>query len=92
MVSISTSGNAETAAFAVLLQKGFSVQSSALLGEPLLVAEKDEQEYRGQSALEILGLISVIEARGENWHPVDPEVDQLVQFLDEFYKNTTAGD
>lgn len=82
MASISSAGNIETVAFAILRQKGFALRTLTMGEEqdPLLIAENEEHDFRGHSAIEVLGLLAVHEARGENRHPTDEEVYQCVRF------------
>lgn len=80
MVTISAAGNAETAALSVLLHRGFSLEVLQNAPEPVLIARDGVHEVRGGSAIEVLGLVSVLEARGEDWGPNDDEVEQCVRF------------
>lgn len=80
MTTISAAGNAETAALSVLLKRGFNLQVLQVEPEPVLIARSGVHEFRGGSAIEVLGLVYVLEARGEDWGPNEDEVAQSVRF------------
>lgn len=75
MVKLSTADNVEATASIVLREKGFDLHviDVAAGKPPLLVARDKDHEFRAHSALEILGLLAVFEARGEDWQPADDE-------------------
>lgn len=82
MVHIGAAGNADTAAYAVLLEQGFIMEARQLSRdeEPIYVAKRGSDSFTGGGPLEILGLIFLYQARGANWMPTDEEVDRFTEF------------
>jgi|GEM_PF-3159050 len=90
MIKLSTADAVETTAYAVLREKGFGLHVVDM-GENktrLIVAKDEKHEFRGHSALEILGLLAVIEARGEDWQPTEDEEHHRTKFWDASYNDT----
>ncbi len=86
MVKLSAAENVETTAYAVLRQQGFelSVVDMGAGKTPFLIAKDKDHEFRGHSALEILGLMAVYQARGEDWHPTDEDEHHRTKYWDAF--------
>ena len=84
MTKIASAGNSDTAAYAVLLSKGYAVQilkkSDGKTG--WFAAQKDGCEFIGDTPIETLGLIAMFEFRGEDWKPTDLEVTALTELED----------
>lgn len=81
MTKIASAGNSDTAAFAVLLSKGYTVQIRKKSDgkDGWFVAQKDGSEFIGDTPLETLGLIAMFEFRGEDWKPTDQEVVAITE-------------
>ncbi|MCX2722161.1 hypothetical protein [Roseibium salinum] len=84
MAKISTAEHVESTAYALLRQQGFTLHAieSGAGSTPLLVASNQEHEFRGHSALEILGLIAVFQAYGEDWHPTEDDAEHRFKYWD----------
>ena len=82
MARISSAGNSDTAAFAVLWEQGYelTVIAGSNSSDALLVATKDDHTFSGYTPLEVLGLVAMFQARGENWKPTDEEVERRTKF------------
>ncbi len=83
MVKIAIAGNSETAAYAVLWELGYELGGVRYSENTGLVAKKGNDEFLGESAIEILGLIAMLQARGKNWKPTEEEVDRVTKFENE---------
>ncbi|MHA7772043.1 hypothetical protein [Roseibium sp. M-1] len=90
MIKLSTADNIETTAFAVLREQGFELHVVDMGGDRtrLIVATDGNHELRGHSALEILGLLAVFQARGADWQPTEDEVHTRTKFWDASYNDT----
>lgn len=88
MVTLSSAANAETAATAVLWDQGYELRLIRMGEEraTLLRAQNGHDEFVAESALEILGLVALYKARGENWQPTDEEVARCIEL-----ENGNAG-
>lgn len=81
MTKIASAGNSDTAAYAVLLSKGYIVEIRKKSDDKTVwfVAQKDGSEFIGDTPIETLGLIAMFEFRGEDWKPTDLEVTALTE-------------
>ncbi|MGH8080901.1 MAG: hypothetical protein ACREP7_10015 [Lysobacter sp.] len=70
-------GNTLAPAYSALLKKGYTVErgSDALGG---CSASKNGYSYAAENPVELLGLIAMIELRGESWQASDREVDAFL--------------
>ncbi len=75
-----TAGSTLTPAYLAIREKGFTVTGEAGAVD-LMVAKKGGDTYVAEGPLELLGLIAMVEMRGENWSATDDEIDD---FLTEF--------
>ncbi len=84
MAKLSTADNVEATASTVLREKGFELHviDVAAGKPPLLVARDKDHEFRAHSALEILGLLAVFEARGDDWQPSEEDEHHRTKFWD----------
>jgi hypothetical protein len=64
--------NVEVPAYLVLSQKDYTVTAP---GNDSWYAEKDGLRFQAESLIELLGLVSMYEARGGNWAATDQEID-----------------
>lgn len=90
MIKLSTADTVETTAFAVLRERGFDLRVVDMGADKtrLIVASDGKHEFRGHSALEILGLLAVYQARGEDWHPTEDDMHHRTKFWDASYNDT----
>ncbi len=77
---IVAAGNTLAPALAELIKLGFSVSGvvASPSGESFFRAEKVGLVLDGRDTLELLGLATLAERRGEDWAPCDSEVDALL--------------
>jgi hypothetical protein len=66
--------NVMTPAYLTILSKGYSVTQSG----DLMVAEREGSSFAAVSPVALLGLITMIEARGERWQATACEIDEFV--------------
>jgi hypothetical protein len=76
-MKLSSAGNVLTPAYLVLLAKGYEVTLSDHLHS--WIATKGADAFVGNSTIELLGLISVAESRGDNWRASDEEIMAFLQ-------------
>lgn len=68
-------GNVEVPAYLVLSQKAYIVTAP---GNEGWCAEKDGLRFQAESLVELLGLVSMYEARGPNWAALDEEIEDFL--------------
>lgn len=76
---IAAAGNTEAPAYLVLVSKGFDVQRHHA-GEPdaeTWIATKGTLSLQADGLLELLGLIALHDARGDDWPASDAELDSF---------------
>jgi hypothetical protein len=76
-VNLSSAANVVTPAYLVLLAKGYEVSLSGPLQQ--WIATKGEDTFVGDSTIELLGLISIAETRGNDWRASDDEIMAFLQ-------------
>jgi hypothetical protein len=75
-----TAGNVEVPAYLVLLEKGYTVTVEEGSTSPSSwLGVKNEQRYRADSLVELLGLVSMVEVRGAAWQASDNDIDAFLQ-------------
>jgi len=82
MARIVSAGNTEVPAYLVLVSKGFAVRNEPELNDDqkeCWFAEKAGDQFVGDSPLQLLGLVAMHEARGQEWMASDAEVDAFLQ-------------
>lgn len=67
--------NVEVPAYLVLSQKAYIVTGP---GNDGWHAEKDGMSFQAESLIELLGLVSMYEARGPKWAAADQEIDDFL--------------
>lgn len=82
VAKIASAANADTAAFAVLWAQGYELEIRRISDHEYLVAKKGDDEFLGETALVVLGLIAMFESRGRDWTPTDREVNRVIEFED----------
>ncbi|WP_152669937.1 hypothetical protein [Lysobacter capsici] len=77
---IAMAGNTLAPAYSALLQKGYTVERHPELPD-CCVASKNGYSFLADNPVELLGLIAMIEVRGEAWQASDREVEDFLQHL-----------
>lgn len=73
---LSATGNTEPPAFELIKALGFTVSKN----DDIWKAENEKALFFAASPLELLGLITLYNAKGENWRVSDEKVDAFVRF------------
>ncbi|MCS0628855.1 hypothetical protein NX786_05870 [Telluria mixta] len=71
--------NVEVPAYLVLTQKTYTVTAP---GNDGWYAEKDGLRFQAENLIELLGLVSMYEARGPNWAAADQEINDFLAKYD----------
>lgn len=74
-LKIAGAGNVEAPAWSVLIARGYRVQA----GPRGLIANGPMGTFESDGALSLLGLVALAEARGQQWHATDAEIDAFLQ-------------
>ena len=82
-IKISNAANTMTPAWLVLLEKGFEISKSTIGGTLYFVPTKEDCTFLADDPVTVLGLISLFEARGEDWKASDPEIDAFMAFVED---------
>ncbi|MGO1071589.1 hypothetical protein [Lysobacter sp. CA199] len=77
---VAMAGNTLAPAYSVLLKKGYAVERHPDLSG-WCCASKDGYSFLAENPVELLGLIAMLEVRGEAWQASDREVGQFLQQL-----------
>jgi hypothetical protein len=72
--------NVEVSAYLVLSQKAYTVTAP---GNDGWYAEKDGMRFQAESLIELLGLVSMYEARGPKWAAADQDIDDFLAKYDQ---------
>jgi hypothetical protein len=80
---VTNAGNTVVPAVLAIQEKGFAVrcERSDLQTDETWYAETEDLRFSASDPLSLLGLITMVEARGENWEAQDSEIER---FLNEF--------
>jgi len=78
MTKVNAAGNVDVPAYLVLCDKGYEVQWD---GADHWTASKGESQFAGEGPIELLGVVSMYEHRGEQWQAPDDAIDR---FLEQF--------
>ncbi len=73
---LSSTGNTEPPAFFQLLEMGFELSKF----QDFYIAQNPDVEFVANSPLELLGLVALYNAKGENWRVSDEQIDQFLEF------------
>jgi hypothetical protein len=87
-VKIGFAGNTFNPALHVIEKKGFLLglyESESDQNSYLIWARKDNCEFVSSNPVELLGLISMWENRGDEWKEKEGEKDILEDLLDEYF-------
>lgn len=78
-MEIAAAGNTEVPAYLALVDLGFKISVRNLeKGAQIWTAAKNDLQVSGESPLELLALIKLIECRGENWKASDDEINDFL--------------
>ena len=73
---MASAGNTEPPAFFLLKELGFELSKY----QDFYIAQNPEVEFVANSPLELLGLVVLYNAKGENWRASDEQIDQFIEF------------
>lgn len=76
MANIVAAGNVEIPAYLVLVDKGYDVRFD---GRGTWTASKDGSTFSGDGPIEVLGVVSIFESRGEDWKASDQAIDEFLE-------------
>ncbi len=71
---LTDAANIMTPAYLAILSKGFNVSLSG----DLMIAQKEGQSFSADGPVAFLGLIAMVEIRGETWQTADNEIGEFV--------------
>lgn len=77
-------GSTDYLALLALMAKGYELLEDLSVEPDLIaVAEKDQRRFRGSSWMEVLGLITLLELRGDQWRLRDdePQPDETLRLI-----------
>ncbi len=73
-------GNVEVPAYLALKSLGFSISvKHKSETEKIWAAENQHHEFIGNSPLELLALVKLLEVRGSEWQATDSQIDDFVK-------------
>lgn len=78
---IANAANTLVPALLALRQKGFTVCQKPTEGMDAWVAIRDSRSFVADAPVSLLGLVAMVEIRGDNWMASDEEIDR---YLTEF--------
>ncbi len=85
-LQVFNAGNTQTPAYLVLKEKGFVVRkerrTGGEVGDEKWIAEGPMGTFGAEDPVSLLGIVAMVEARGEQWFAPDDAIDR---FLNEFY-------
>lgn len=73
--NISAAGNTEPPSFALIKEMGFDIVKE----NDIWISENYKTCFKASSPLELLGLITLYQAKGEHWNVSDDTIDQFVE-------------
>ena len=71
---LAAAGNLVIPAYLCIPAKGYSVRNA----NGLMTAERGSDHFVAHSPIELLGVITLAEMRGENWQATDDEIDDYL--------------
>ena len=81
-IKISAAGNVEIPAYLTLIDKGYKVKWEKNPDNPeneIWYAEKNGNEFNAEGPIELLGVVSMFEARGADWKATDKQVEEFLE-------------
>ncbi|MCB4800309.1 hypothetical protein [Neotamlana laminarinivorans] len=73
-INITTAGNIEAPSYQILKENGYRISKT----ENYFIVEKENVRLSGESFLEILGLSSLVDLKGENWKVDESVIDEML--------------
>ncbi|KMO29660.1 hypothetical protein VQ02_29335 [Methylobacterium variabile] len=70
-MDLADAGNVTVPAYLAISRKGYAVHRSGRF----MIAENGEHRFLAEGPLQLLGLIALVEVRGESWQASDDEID-----------------
>lgn len=77
--NLSAAGNTEPSAFELIKEMGYEILKEG----DSWIAENYNARFNASSPLELLGLISLYHAKGENWKVSDEKIQAFIEFDDQ---------
>jgi len=79
-MKISAAGNTEVPAYLVLVAKGYKVLCVPSKNGPedLWIAERSGNSFSASGPVELLGVVTIGETRGELWPATDEEIEAFL--------------
>jgi hypothetical protein len=74
MTTIAAGGNTVVPAILALEDAGFTVSVQAIAGQTTVSAVRDGEIYTAADPVAVLGLVKLVELRGEAWRATDDEI------------------
>jgi len=83
-MKIVSTGSAEVPAILALESMGLAVTSRVINTQQDMIweAKGDGNEYAAEDPIALLGLVKLLEMRGENWRASDAEIDKHLPILE----------
>jgi hypothetical protein len=78
-MKIASSGNVEVPSYLCLIQQGYEVSFVDNDEGRMYIARGHNIEFVAASMLELLGLISIVSLRGNNWQASDKEIEAFIK-------------
>lgn len=81
---IMAAGNVEAPAWLVLRSRGYTVERHirAHPSQDVWTASKGNQSFSGEGPIELLGVVTMFEERGNAWQASDPEISEFLTTFD----------
>jgi hypothetical protein len=76
---VAEAGNTEVPASLVLEQKGYAIRREISAGGEDWIAERGDISCCASSVLSLLGLVTMVEARGEHWAAPDEAIELFLK-------------
>jgi hypothetical protein len=74
--NLTAAGNTEPSAFELIKEMGFEISKK----DDTWTAENYNVRFNASSPMELLGLITLYQAKGEHWHVSDEKIEQFIEF------------
>ena len=76
-IKISAAGNIEPPLYKIISDKGYQIE----INNKLWIAKKSNLEFRGESIIELAGIILMYDTKGTNWKVSDSVIENYLEFL-----------
>jgi hypothetical protein len=79
-MNIHAAGNVEVPAYLALCKSGYSVSMNRIAGrDQIWIAEKNGNQFQAEGLIELLGVVTMFEVRGEQWQATDSEIEEFLK-------------